>query len=94
MMSLNFLNVALGYTIGTAFQTALPNALKLYLQRGTTATDGRIASATTSHTKVTAAAGSWGQDDMSVSGEDDGTTNITVRPTTALAHATNIALLA
>lgn len=94
MLSANFLNVALGYTIGTSFLTALPNAFKLYLQRGTTATDGRIASASTAHTKFTAAAGSWGQDDMSAGADDDGTTNITIRPTTALAHVTNSALLA
>lgn len=94
MIELTFLNVAIGTTIGTAFQTVLPNALKVYFQRGTTAIDGRIAAATASHTKITAAAGSWGQENVSVSGNDDGTTTVTIRPTTALAITTGVALLA
>lgn len=94
MIQLTFLNVAIAGTIGTAFLNALASSLKVYFQRGTTATDGRIAAATASHTRITAAAGSWGEDELSVSGDDDGMVTVTVRPTTALAINTGVALLA
>ena len=94
MINLQFLNVEIPTTIGTTFLNALGAAIKGYLQRGTTATDGRIAAATTSHIKIAAAAGSWGVDNYSVSGEDDAMSSVGVMPTGTLTPTLGVALAA
>lgn len=92
MYELTFLNAAFGSDIGTSFLTVLGAAIKGYLQRGTTATDGRIAAATTSHIRYQADAGSWGQDDIQVAGIDDVTTAVTISPTGTVTPTLGVAL--
>lgn len=92
VIGLSFLNAAIPYTIGTSFLSALGSTIKCYYQRGTTATDGRVAGATESHAKIAASAGSWGTDSLSVSGEDDATTSVVIRPTASLAVTLGLAL--
>jgi hypothetical protein len=92
MYDLTFLNAAFGSDIGTSFLTVLGAAINGYLQRGTTAVDGRIAAATTSHIRHTAADGSWGTDNLSVSGIDDATTQVMVMPTGVVVPTLGVAL--
>lgn len=72
-------------TIGNFFSASLGAALKVYFQRGVVGSGGRVAPATTSHLKITAAAGSWGANDVSVSGEDDATVTVRIMPTGTVA---------
>lgn len=92
MFEMTFLNAALPATIGSFFMNVLPGNLDGYLQRGTTAADGRIATATTSHIRFRGAAGSWGSDDITVANEDDATTTIRAMTTGAIAPTLNVAL--
>lgn len=91
MFELTFLNAALpdAYTF---FLGVLGNAVDLYLQRGTASADGRVAEATTSHIKLSLADGSWGHDDLSVSGEDDATTTVRIMGTGAMSTTLNTAI--
>ena len=91
-ISLNFLDVGLPYTMGSQFLSVVGAAIKGYLQRGTTAANGRIAAATSGHAKISCTDASWGADDMSVQGEDDGTVTVNVLPTAALVPALGVAL--
>jgi len=72
------------HTLTTAFIAALGGAIGVYFFKGV-ASGKRVANATTSHCKISAATGSWGADDISVQGNDDATLTVTVRPTAALA---------
>jgi hypothetical protein len=92
MYEFTFLNAALPADIGTIFLNVLGAAIKAYLQRGTTAVDGRIAAATTSHIRVQSDAGSWGPDSISVAGEDDTTTTIRVMTTGLMVPTLGVAL--
>lgn len=91
MLELTFLNAALpdAYTL---FLGVLGVPIDLYLQRGTPAADGRVAAATTSHIKLSLADGSWGHDDISVSGEDDATTTVRIMGTGAMSATLNAAI--
>ena len=91
-ISLNFMDVALPYSMGSQFLSIVGAAIKGYLQRGTTAANGRIAAATSGHAKVSCTDASWGADDMTVQGEDDGSVTVAVYPTSALTPALGVAL--
>ena len=92
MYDLTFLNAQFPYDIGTFFMTVLGAAMKGYLQRGTTAADGRIAGATSSHIRYQAAAGSWGIDSLQVAGIDDATTSVQIMPTGSVVPTVGVAL--
>jgi hypothetical protein len=92
VFDLTFLNAGIPITIGSFFMNALSAALKVYFQRGTTAADGRIAAATASHTRIQAAAGSWGADGLRVAGEEDTLATVRVMPTGSLTVTPNVAL--
>lgn len=63
---------------------AFATTLAVYFRKGAAGAAGRVADATSEHIKISAAAGSWGPDDVSVSDENDVTTTITVMPTGVL----------
>lgn len=65
------------------FSNALSASLKVYFWKGS-AGGVRTATATTAHCLVTAAAGSWGMDDLSFQEEEDQSLTVRVVPTTAL----------
>jgi hypothetical protein len=93
MIELHFLNAAISASaIGSFFMNALGASIKSYLQRGTTAADGRIAAATASHFRVVASAGSWGPENLRVAGEDDAITVVRVMPTGDLTPTLGVAL--
>lgn len=92
MISLSFLDMGLPYAMGSQFLSIVGAAIKGYVQRGTTAANGRIAAATSGHAKISCTDASWGADDMSVQGEDDGMVNVSVFPTAALVPALGVAL--
>jgi hypothetical protein len=92
MFDLTFLNAEFAYDIGTMFLTALGATINGYLQRGTTAVDGRIAGASLSHIRYAAAAGSWGVDNLSVSGIDDATTQVMIAPVGSVVPTLGVAL--
>lgn len=66
------------------FARALAGTIAIYFQAGASASD-RVAAATTGHIKISATAGEWCTDSISVQGNDDGTASFTVQPTAALA---------
>ena len=85
-IELEFLKVdMLDSVIGDIMCAAYSNTLAVYFQKGSTNNEGRVAAATAEHIKVSSAAGSWGADDVSVSGEDDATLTLLVQPTGTLA---------
>lgn len=93
MIRSTWLNAAMPSTpIGSMFLNLLSAAFKAYFQRGTAAADGRISAAGLSHVRVQAAAGSWGPDDIRVSGEGDAIVTVTIMPTGALAVDLGVAL--
>lgn len=84
-IELEFLKVDMAdNVIGDLLVAAFSSTLAVYFQRGSTNNEGRVAPATTSHVKISAAAGSWGPDDVSVSGEDDATLTLMIQPTGTL----------
>lgn len=66
------------------FQRALSGTLACYFWKGADA-GSRVAAATASHCKVSAATGVWNDESIQVSGNDDGTVNIAVMPTGTMA---------
>lgn len=93
MKEMTYLNAGLPVTLGGSFFTNLLGAtLKSYLQRATTAADGRIAAATTGHYRFDVAAGTWGHDNLRVSEEDDATITVQVRPTGLMTATPSVAL--
>lgn len=92
VFSFDYLNVGLPYDLGSFFHSALGAAIKAYLQRGTTNTDGRIAGATSSHVRFQADAGSWGPDNIRVAGTDDGMLSVRVMPTGSVVPTLGVAL--
>jgi hypothetical protein len=84
-IELQFLKVDMADSIiGDLVTAAFSNTLAVYFQRGSTNKEGRVAAATTQHLKISAAAGSWGADDVSVADEDDATLTLMVQPTGTL----------
>ncbi len=77
--------------LGTAFNAALAGTVAVYFQQST---DGgsRTAAASAVHTKVSATAGSWNTDNVSVSHPQDGTLTVTIQPSSVLAAVTNSAI--
>ena len=71
-------------TLTTLFGSAVNTSFAIYLQKGV-ASATRVAAATTQHIKISTTAGDWGADDISVSGNEDGTVTFTVIPAAALA---------
>lgn len=83
-IELEFINLdALNATFDL-FMAAFSTTLAVYFQRGSTNNDGRVAAATSQHLKVSAAAGSFGADDVTVRDNEDGTASIVVMPTGTL----------
>jgi hypothetical protein len=68
------------------FGSAISTGIVVYLQRGVTS-GTRVAAATATHIKITAASGDWSLDEASVQGNDDGSLTFTATPTTTLAYA-------
>ena len=66
------------------FLRALSGTIAVYFWKAADA-GNRIAVATTSNLKISAAAGSWGEDSISVKSLDDATTTISIMPTGTLA---------
>lgn len=84
-IELEFLKVDMADSvIGDIMCAAFSNTLAVYFQKGSTNNEGRVAAATAEHIKVSAAAGSWGADDVSVAGEDDATLTLMIQPTGTL----------
>jgi len=73
------------------FARTLSGTIACYLQAGVNGSD-RVAAATTGHIKISAASGEWCTDNMSVSGNDDGSVSLVVLPTAALSVAVNSAI--
>lgn len=67
------------------------NTVNCYFSKGV-AGGSRVAAATTSHIKISAAAGEWSPDDISVDDTDDATTTIVMRPTGTIALSTASAI--
>lgn len=61
------------------FGRAVTSSLVVYFRKAVDS-GTRVADATGSHISVTCSSGDWAHDDVSVSGNDDGTVNITVTP--------------
>lgn len=70
--------------IGDLVVAAFASTLAVYFQKASTNNEGRVAAATSQHVKISAAAGSWGADDVSVVDENDATMTIMVQPTGTL----------
>lgn len=70
--------------VGDLVAAAFASTLAVYFQKGSTNNEGRVAAATAQHIKISAAAGSWGADDVSVVDENDATITIMVMPTGTL----------
>ena len=88
-IQLDFLNVGMvGSTIANMFASALGASLSVYFQLGSIGNDGRSATTNSSHIKVTAAAGTWGVEDIAVSGEDDAVVTVAVMPSAPLSIST------
>jgi len=84
-ISLTFLKADMVATnIGSMFIGSLAGTIAVYFARGV-AGGTRVANATTSHCKISAATGALGPGSVSVTGEDDATVTVTVWPTAALA---------
>jgi hypothetical protein len=82
---LDFLKVDMAdNAIGDLLVAAFSTTLACYFQRGSTNRDGRVAKATTQHLMISAPAGSWGGEDVSVIGEDDAVLSVLVQPTGTL----------
>ena len=85
-IQLDFLNVGMiGPTMADLFASALGASLSVYFQLGSIGNDGRVDPASLLHMKVTAAAGTWGADDIAVSGEEDAVVTVAVMPSDPLA---------
>ena len=91
-IGLTFLDLGLPNAIGSDYLAVVGAAIKGYLQRGTTAADGRIAVATTSHLKIACTDASWGPDETTVDNENDGTVTIGVMPTSKLTATLGVAI--
>lgn len=73
------------------FNRALSGTLAIYLWKGADA-GSRVAVATAQHCKISAATGQWNDESIQVTGHDDATVNIIVRPTGTIATAVNSAI--
>lgn len=91
-IGLNFLDLGLPTAISADYLTAVGAAIKGYLARGTTAADGRVADATTSHLKIACTDASWGPDETTADNENDGTVMISVLPTSKLTASVGVAI--
>lgn len=92
-IELEFLKVDMAdNVIGDLLVAAYSSTLAVYFQKGSTNNEGRVAGATAQHVVVSSAAGSWGADDISVSGEDDATLTLLIQPTGTLSLSAASAL--
>lgn len=84
-IELEFLKVdMIDSVIGDIMVGAFSSTLSIYLQKGSTNDEGRVAPATAEHISIAAAAGSWGPDDVSVADENDATLTLMIQPTGTL----------
>ena len=74
--------------LATLFGSAISTGLIFYLQKGV-ASGTRVAAATATHIKITAASGDWCMDDASIQQNDDGSVTFTAVPTTTLSLVMN-----
>jgi hypothetical protein len=84
-------NIDAADELTSAFGSAISTGLIFYLQKGV-ASGTRVAAATETHVKITATSGDWSADDISISGNEDGSVTFSSVPTTALALVTNSAI--
>lgn len=68
--------------IGDMFRVAAPGTIAQYFQKGVAGGD-RVAANSAVHCKVSATAGTWGPDDVTATGNDDGSLTVTILPTVA-----------
>lgn len=73
------------------FGRGITSSFAVYYWKGM-ANATRVAAATTEHVKISCSAGHWGDDTIQVSGNDDGTAEVTVLPTGTLTISTSSAL--
>ncbi len=73
------------------FLRALAGTVAIYFWKGADA-GNRVAVATGAHLKISAAAGSWGEDSISVNNLDDAMTTISIMPTGSLATSITSAI--
>lgn len=83
-IELEFLNLDSLNATFDLMLAAFSTTLAVYFQRGSTNNDGRVAAGTGQHLKVSAAAGSFGADDVTVRENEDGSASIVVMPTGTL----------
>jgi len=79
-------NVSYVSTITSLFGNAFASAIACYFAKGVSG-GGRVSSASTVHCKVSAAAGDWTPDDISVEGNGDGSLAVVVTPTGSLSYS-------
>lgn len=85
IIELTFLKVDMADSIlGNIMVNAFASTLAVYFWKGAANGEGRVAAASSVHLKISAAAGSWGPDDVSVSDENDATLTLTITPTGTL----------
>jgi hypothetical protein len=78
------LDISSAATITSLFGNAFGSSIHLYYWKGVSG-GARVAVASTVHAKITAAAGDWTPDDISVRENQDGTLSVVVTPTGTLA---------
>lgn len=70
------------------FGRAINTSLVCYFRKGVDS-GTRVADATNTHVSVTATSGDWADDNVSVTGNDDGTVDVTVRPKGTISLSTS-----
>lgn len=90
-ITLTLANMGYVSTIGSIFGAAAAGTVAVYYRKGTNH-GTRVADATAEHVKVSATTGHIGVDSIAFSGNDDGTLNVTIIPTSALSVSTTSAI--
>lgn len=89
IIELDFLNLArIKANMDNFILNLMSDTVAVYFRKGTTSPGGRVADGTAQHIKISAAAGSWGPDDISVQDVNDATFRVTIMPTGTLALST------
>jgi hypothetical protein len=93
VIELEFLNLArIKANITDMILAAFTSTLAVYFQQGTTDPGGRVAAGTGTHIMISAAAGSWGADNVNVQDTGDATFTATIRPTGVLSMSRTSAI--
>lgn len=91
-ISITLTDMASVGTVGSMFNACLAGTIACYFSKYNGCTGFRVANATTSHCKVSAAAGAWSPESLSVANNDDGSVTMRVQVTGTIAAVTNSAL--